>query len=65
MHARAIDALLQHSAKKVDEALAQYNHKAGAGASNRLNDVLKATYDGRVLTLLISDSVEKTFYFYE
>lgn len=60
MHARALDALLQRSAKKVDEALAQYNHKVGAGASNRLNDVLKASYDGRVLTLLISDSIEKT-----
>ncbi len=65
MHARAIDALQQHSAKKVDEALAQYNHKVGAGASNRLNDVLKATYEGRVLTLLVSDSIEKTGVFDE
>ena len=60
MHARAIEALQQGPAKKVDDALAQYNHRVGAGASNRLKEVLKASYDGRVLTLLISDSIEKT-----
>ncbi len=36
MHARAIDALLRCYEKKVDDALAEYNHKAGGGASNRL-----------------------------
>jgi hypothetical protein len=58
MHARALDALSRCHEKKVDEALAQYNHKVGAGASNRLKDVVTAAHDGRVLTLLVSDSLE-------
>lgn len=58
MHARAIDALLRCQEQKIDEALAQYNHKVGAGASNRLKDVVTAAHDGRVLTLLVSDSLE-------
>lgn len=60
MHARAIDALLRSSEKKVDEALAEYNHKVGGGASNRLKDVVTAAHEGRVLTLLVSDSLEQT-----
>lgn len=59
MHARALDAMLRCHEKKVDEALAQYNHKVGAGASNRLKDVVTAAHDGRVLTLLVSDSLER------
>lgn len=65
MHARALDAILRCYEKKVDEALAQYNHKVGAGASNRLKDVVTAAHDGRVLTLLVSDSLEKTGVFDE
>lgn len=60
MHARAINALLRCYDNRVDGALAEYNHKVGAGASNRLKDVLRAAHDGRVLTLLISDSLETT-----
>ncbi len=60
MHARAIDALLGAYKAKVDHALAEYNHKVGGGASNRLKDIIPASYDGRVLTLLVSDSVETT-----
>lgn len=58
MHARALDAILRCYEIKVDEALAQYNHKVGGGASNRLKDVVIATHEGRVLTLLVSDSLE-------
>ena len=65
MHARALDAMLRCYEKKVDEALAQYNHKVGAGASNRLKDVVTAAHDGRVLTLLVSDSLETTGVFDE
>ena len=65
MHARALDALLRCHEKKIDEALAQYNHKVGAGASNRLKDVVTAAHDGRVLTLLVSDSLETTGVFDE
>jgi hypothetical protein len=60
MHARAINALLRCYDNRVDGALAEYNHKVGAGASNRLKDVLRAAHEGRVLTLLISDSLEAT-----
>ena len=65
MHARALDALLRCYEKKIDEALAQYNHRVGAGASNRLKDVVTAAHDGRVLTLLVSDSLESTGVFDE
>jgi len=65
MHARALDAMVRCYEKKVDEALAQYNHKVGAGASNRLKEVVTAAHDGRVLTLLVSDSLERTGVFDE
>lgn len=60
MHARAIEALEGSYEKKVDAVLAEYNHKVGGGASNRLKDVVTAAHDGRVLTLLVSDSLETT-----
>lgn len=60
MHARAIDAILRCYEKKVDEALGEYNHKVGGGASNRLKEVVTAAHEGRVLTLLVSDSLETT-----
>lgn len=65
MHARALEALSRCHEKKVDEALAQYNHKVGSGASNRLKNVVTAAHDGRVLTLLVSDSLETTGMFDE
>jgi Bacterial archaeo-eukaryotic release factor family 3 len=65
MHARALDAILRCHERKLDEALAHYNHKVGAGASNRLKDVVTAAHDGRVLTLLVSDSLETTGVFDE
>lgn len=60
MHARALDALSSQYNKKVDEALAEYNHKVGGGASNRLKDIVPSAHDGRILTLLVSDSLETT-----
>lgn len=65
MHARALDALLRCYETKLDEALAHYNHKVGGGASNRLKDVVTAAHDGRVLTLLVSDTLETTGVFDE
>jgi hypothetical protein len=60
MHARAIEAMARCYDHKLDEQLAQYNHKAGGGASNRMKDIVLAAHDGRVLTLLVSDSSEQT-----
>jgi hypothetical protein len=60
MHARALDAVLRRYERRVDAALAEYDHKAGAGASNRLKEILPAAHEGRVLTLLVSDSLETT-----
>lgn len=60
LHARALDAILRCYDKKVEAALAEYNHKVGGGASNRLKDIVPAAHDGRVLTLLVSDSLETT-----
>jgi hypothetical protein len=60
IHARALDAVLRRYERRVDAALAEYDHKAGAGASNRLKEILPAAHEGRVLTLLVSDSLETT-----
>ncbi len=65
MHARAIGALEVCYANKVDGALAEWNHRVGAGASSRLKDVVTAAHDGRVLTLIVSDSQEQTGIFDE
>ncbi len=65
MHARALEAILKCYRKKVDDILVEYNHKAGGGASNRLKDIVTAAHDGRVLTLLVSDSLESTGVFDE
>ena len=58
MHARAIEAVANQHERRLDAALAEYDHKAGGGASNRLKDIVTAAHDGRVLTLIVSDSVE-------
>lgn len=58
MHARAIEALQRCYDRKVDDALAEYNHKVGGGASNRLTEVIPAAHEGRVVTLLVSDSLQ-------
>jgi Bacterial archaeo-eukaryotic release factor family 3 len=65
MHARALEALTRSYEKKTDAVLAEYDHKVGGGASNRLKDVVKAAHEGRVLTLLVSDSLENTGVFDE
>lgn len=65
MHARALDAMLRCYENKVGSALAEYNHRAGGGATNRLKEAITAAHDGRVLTLLVSDSLETTGYFDE
>jgi hypothetical protein len=58
MHARAIEATLRAYANKVDEVLTEYNHKVGGGSTNKLKDVVAAAHDGRVLKLLVSDSLD-------
>jgi hypothetical protein len=65
MHARALDAISRCYDTKIDGQLAEYNHKVGGGASNRLKEIIPAAHEGRVLTLLVSDSVETTGAFNE
>lgn len=65
MHARAIEAIRRCYDHKVDEALAEYDHKVGGGGTNRLKDVVTAAHEGRVLTLLVSDSLQTTGVFDE
>jgi hypothetical protein len=65
MHARALQALEESYANRVDNALAEWNHKVGAGGSSRLEEVVTAAHDGRVLTLVISDSEQRTGAFRE
>jgi Bacterial archaeo-eukaryotic release factor family 3 len=65
MHTRAMEALELDYNSRLDDVLANWNHRVGAGASSRLKDVVTAAHDGRVLTLLLSDSQEKTGVFNE
>ena len=65
MHARALDALTKWYDQKVDEAIARVEPSRWLGASSRLKDVVTAAHDGRVLTLLVSDSLESTGIFDE
>jgi hypothetical protein len=60
LQSRALEANARCSATKIDEALAEWNHKVGSGASSHLAEVLTAAREGRVLTLLASDSLEHT-----
>ncbi len=60
MHARAIEAVSRDYQSKLDDALATYDHKVGAGATNRLRDIVTAAHDGRVLTLFVSDTLGQT-----
>lgn len=60
MHARAIEALRQHRAALLDQVLAEYNHLVGGGrATNRLKEIVTAAHDGRVVKLIVSDSLEQ------
>jgi len=65
MHARAIEAIERCYEHKVDEALAEYDHKVGGGGTNRLKDVVTAAHDGRIKTLLVSDTLQTTGVFDE
>jgi hypothetical protein len=60
MHARALQALARCYEIEIDEKLAEWNHKVGGGGSNRLKEVVTAAYESRVVTLLVSDSLETT-----
>jgi hypothetical protein len=65
MHARALEALQQDYDRRVDEALATWDHRVGSGASSRPTEVVTAAHEGRILTLLISDRLELTGLFDE
>jgi hypothetical protein len=59
MHARALEALEREYNRDIDAKLAEWNHKVGGGGSNRLEEAVPAAFEGRVVTLLVSDSIEK------
>jgi hypothetical protein len=59
MHARAIQVMERCHEEKIDAFLAEWNHRAGGGGSSRLKEVITAAHEGRVLTLLVSDSLEQ------
>jgi hypothetical protein len=59
MHARAIQAIDASYTARIEEVLADWNHRAGGTASNRLKDIVAAAHEGRVMTLLVSDSAEQ------
>lgn len=56
MHARAIEALELCYQRKVDDALAEWNHKVGSGGSSRAEEIAEAVKQGRVLTLILAES---------
>jgi hypothetical protein len=60
MHSRALEVLVQHHMKCVDKVIAEYNHLAGGGrATNRLKEIVAAAHDGRVVKLIVSDSMQQ------
>ena len=65
MHARAMEALGRCYDHKVEEALESWNHKVGGGGSSHVAEVVTAAHDGRVLTLMVSDSKEAKGHFDE
>lgn len=60
IHARALEVLDRDYNHQIETKLAEWNHKVGGGGSNRLKEVVTAAYDGRIVTLLVSDSLERT-----
>jgi hypothetical protein len=65
MHARALDVLERCYLQKVDAEVAEWKHRVGGGASSRLKDIVAAAHDGRVKTLLISETQEQAGVFNE
>ncbi|HWF47585.1 MAG TPA: hypothetical protein VG168_11310 [Bryobacteraceae bacterium] len=65
MHARALEALQQEYAARVEAFLEEYNHKSGGLGIHGVKDVVLAAHDGRVNILLVSDSLELTGRFEE
>jgi hypothetical protein len=59
MHARALEALEQRYANRIEAFLEQYNHRSGGLGIHGIKDVVLAAHDGRVHILLVSDSLER------
>lgn len=66
LQARALEVIERCYEQKIDKSLQAYEQHFGAGrATNRLKEVVAAAHDGRILTLLVSDSMELTGRFEE
>jgi len=59
LQARALAVMEKRYGQKLEKALDSYEQHFGAGrATNSLKEVVAAAHDGRILTLLVSDSME-------
>ena len=59
LQARALAAIEKRYQQKIEKSLEAYEQHFGAGrATNSLKEVVSAAYDGRIFTLLVSDSMQ-------
>ncbi len=66
LHARAIQVVEKCYEHKIDKTLHSYEEFVGAGrATHSVKEAVTAAHDGRVLTLLVSDSMQLTGRFEE
>jgi hypothetical protein len=58
LHKRALEVLQRHIDKRVDEALKPWDKQTGEYAKAGVKDIVKAAYEGRVMTLFVADSAQ-------
>ena len=58
MHKRALEAMERHCDQKVEEALKRWNKQNGDAAKAGVKEIVKASYEGRVLTLFVAESAQ-------
>jgi hypothetical protein len=58
LHKRALEALQRYDEQKVDEAMRRWNKQGGDAATMGVKDIVRACYEGRVMTLLIAETAQ-------
>ncbi len=65
LHRRALEVLERHDAHKVDEAMKRLDKQGGEVATMGAKDIVKACYEGRVMTLVVAETAQVTGNFNE
>jgi hypothetical protein len=58
LHKRALEALQRYDEQKVDDAMRRWNKQGGWAATMGVKDIVRAGYEGRVMTLLIAETAQ-------